>query len=70
MADGEEHPSTPEPTKTVPLTKGLRRGLDIVDSTTPPADQFRPNLDAPEQSAGVEPAASEDPRPDGGSKTE
>lgn len=52
--DEQQIPQTksaePEPKETVPLSEGLRKGIDMIDSSTPPVDQVRPSLDAPQSS--------------------
>lgn len=50
MAD-EKDPKPEREKDTVELAEGLRKGLDIVDGSTPPVDQLRPNLDSPPQAA-------------------
>jgi len=50
MADDKGRAPEPETKQAVELPEGIRKGLDMVDPSTPQVDQFRPHLDAPQQS--------------------
>ena len=47
MEEGNERVTSEPRTKQVELAEGLRKGIDVLDTSTPPVDQFRPSLDAP-----------------------
>ncbi len=47
MGEGNERVTSEPQTKQVELAEGLRKGIDVLDTSTPPVDQFRPSLDTP-----------------------
>lgn len=42
----------PEGPESTPLSEGLRKGIDLIDTSTPPVDEYRPALDGPAADPG------------------